>query len=553
MVEGSEEPRCDGSDPAHPLQREKDGVDNSLKPIYNVGKAREQAMVPAEGRTARLTVDPDFVVGDVDRRLFGSFVEHMGRSVYTGIYEPGHPSADVHGNRGDVIELARELGVTAIRYPGGNFVSGYRWEDGVGPVDRRPSRLDLAWRAVEPNTFGLDEFMRWVRLVGAEPIMAVNLGTRGPAEAAELLEYCNHPGGTELSDRRRANGTEQPHGIRLWCLGNEMDGPWQIGAKSATEYGRLAAETAKVMRLVDPDVELVACGSSMASMPSFATWEAQVLDECIEHVDHLSMHAYYEEHDGDTASLLATGVEMDRAIDDVVATIDHVAARRRSTRRPTIAFDEWNVWSQRSFAGVRAQSWESPARLIEDDYDVAAAVAVGSYLMSLLRHCDRVRIACQAQLTNVIAPIRTEPGGPAWRQTTFHPFALTAAHARGVALRVEPVSPEVRTALHGAVPALDAAATHDADSGVVSLFLVNRSLEAALPVEVSLHGLPVMSVGTHQVIAADGDVRRRNTATAPDRVVPRPGADARTTPGCLQVTLPAASWSVLTLHPDDPT
>src|SRR5215216_338402 len=215
-----------------------------------------------EGFVARLVVDPAFVVGALDRRLFGSFVEHMGRCVYTGIYEPGHATADPDGFRQDVLELVRELGVTAVRYPGGNFVSNYDWEDGVGPKGERPRRLDLAWRAIEPNQFGTDEFVAWSRKANVEPIWAVNLGTRGIKEAVELLEYCNLPAGTELPDRRVANGTPEPHGIKVWCLGNEMDGPWQIGHKTAEEYARLAEETANAMRRVDPGIELVACGSS---------------------------------------------------------------------------------------------------------------------------------------------------------------------------------------------------------------------------------------------------------------------------------------------------
>ena len=189
-------------------------------------------------RTAQLTIDPAFSIGPADRRLFGSFVEHMGRCVYGGIYEPGHPSADSRGLRRDVLELTRELGVSVVRYPGGNFVSGYRWEDGVGPVGDRPRRLDLAWKTIETNAFGLDEFMTWAAEAGVEPMMAVNLGTRGRPGGLDLLEYANHPGGTELSDLRRKHGAEDPYGVRLWCLGNEMDGPWQVGHKTADEYGR---------------------------------------------------------------------------------------------------------------------------------------------------------------------------------------------------------------------------------------------------------------------------------------------------------------------------
>ena len=294
---------------------------------------------------ATITLNPAFRVGAVDRRLFGTFVEHMGRCVYTGIYEPGHPSADEHGFRGDVADLVRRLGPTVVRYPGGNFVSGYRWEDGIGPPDERPRRLDLAWKAIETNAVGVDEFTRWSRQVGLDPVMAVNLGTRGVQEAVDLLEYCNHPGGTALSELRRSNGAKDPHDIKVWCLGNELDGPWQVGHKTAAEYGRLAAETARAMRMVDPTIELVACGSSNSQMPTFGSWEATTLEHCYDLVDYVSLHTYYDPLPLDLPSFLASAVDLDRMIDAIVATADHVGARLKSRRKLKLSVDEWNVWS----------------------------------------------------------------------------------------------------------------------------------------------------------------------------------------------------------------
>ncbi|MEU0234877.1 MULTISPECIES: alpha-N-arabinofuranosidase [unclassified Streptomyces] len=499
-------------------------------------------------RTARLTLDPAFRVGDLDRRLFGSFVEHMGRSVYTGVFEPGHPSADSDGLRRDVLELTRELGVTTVRYPGGNFVSNYRWEDGVGPVEERPSRLDLAWRSVETNAFGLNEFMTWAHRAGVEPMMAVNLGTRGVTEALELLEYANYPGGTALSDLRRSHGVSAPHGIRMWCLGNEMDGPWQMGHKTAEEYGRLAAETARAMKRFDPTLSLVACGSSNAHIDTFASWEATVLEHTYEHVDMVSLHAYYEPVDGDVDSFLASGAEMDRMIDAVVATADHVGAKLRSTKKINLSFDEWNVWYQSRFPGEAALDWRGAPHLIEDVYDTVDAVVVGSLLITLLRHADRVDVACQAQLANIIAPIMTEPGGPAWRQTIFHPFALTARYAKGAVLRVEPQGPLVETARYGEVPALWATATYDEESGDVTLFAVNRDRTSPLALTVDLRPLPGLRVAEHLVL--DGSGARgslTNTAEHPDRVVPTTVHGTENDAGLVGVELPPASWSVVRL------
>src|SRR3954447_11037811 len=301
---------------------------------------------------ARLTIDPHFVVGEINARLFGSFVEHLGRGVYNGLYEPTHHTADEDGYRKDVVALVRELGVTAIRYPGGNFVSGYRWEDGVGPRDQRPRRLDLAWHSTETNEVGLNEFAAWLQKVGCEMVYAVNLGTRGVQEALDVLEYANVRSGTAWSDLRAAHGSPEPHAIRMWCLGNEMDGPWQLGHGTAQSYAQLASRTARAMRQLDPDLELVVCGSSSAAMPTFGEWERIVLEETYEDVDYISCHAYYEPLDGDYGSFLASAVDMDRFVDSVVATADHVKALRRSTKTMYVSFDEWNVWYQSRYHDV---------------------------------------------------------------------------------------------------------------------------------------------------------------------------------------------------------
>ncbi|MCQ9185537.1 alpha-N-arabinofuranosidase [Streptomyces sp. IBSBF 2953] len=501
--------------------------------------------------TARFTLDPAFTTGEVNPRLFGSFVEHLGRCVYTGVFEPGHPAADAEGLRTDVLDLVRELGVTAVRYPGGNFVSGYRWEDSVGPVADRPRRLDLAWHSTETNRFGLSEFIGFLKKIGphAEPMMAVNLGTRGVAEALALQEYTNHAEGTALSDLRVSHGDKDPFGIRLWCLGNEMDGPWQTGHKTAEEYGRLAAETARAMRQLDPGVELVVCGSSSQSMPTFAEWEATVLQETYDLVDHISLHAYYWPEDGDVDSFLASAVDMESFIENVVATADHVGARLKSKKRINLSFDEWNVWYlpewEEHARGVDQADWPEAPRLLEDSYSVTDAVVFGSLLIALLRHADRVAVACLAQLVNVIAPIMTEPGGPAWRQTTFFPFAQAARYGRGQVLDVRVDSPTYRTRKHGEADLLHATAVR-AEDGSVTVFAVNRGRTGALPLEVRLNGLGLTSVVEHSVLA-DADPDARNTLADPERVAPHPADGTTLTDGTLTATLEPLSWNVIRL------
>jgi alpha-L-arabinofuranosidase len=494
---------------------------------------------------ARITIDPGFVVAPVNRRTFGSFVEHMGRCVYTGIYEPEHPTADEDGFRRDVLELVRELGVTVVRYPGGNFVSGYRWEDGVGPASERPVRLDPAWRSIESNQFGLNEFVRWAAKAGIEPMMAVNLGTRGLQEAIDLLEYCNHPEGTYWSDLRRSHGAKDPHDIRLWCLGNEMDGPWQLGHKPAAEYGRIAAETARAMRQFQPDLELVACGSSYRHMPTFGAWEATVLEQTYDDVDFISAHAYYEDL-GDTDSFLASSVNMDDFIHDVISTADYVRAKLNKKKRINISFDEWNVWYLSRVPASLPETWAPHPRLSEEAYTVADAVVVGSLLITLLRHSDRVTAACQAQLVNTISSIRAEPGGPAWRQSIFHPFAQAARLAKGTVLRVEQSSPTYNTEKYGEVPVVDAVATHDEETGDVVVLAVNRSQSEQVELSVDLRAFGNLRVAEATVLA-DDDIRAANTAEQPDRVAPREAGDVNLDGGALRVVLPSVSWNVIRL------
>jgi alpha-L-arabinofuranosidase len=500
---------------------------------------------------ATLTLDLAYRIGEIDPRLFGSFVEHMGRCVYEGIFEPGHPRADDRGFRADVAELVRELGVPVLRYPGGNFVSGYRWEDGTGRVDRRPTQLDLAWRSLEPNQVGVDEFVPWCRAVGSEPMMAVNLGTRGVDAARSLVEYCNVERGTTWSDLRRHNGTADPHGIRLWCLGNEMDGPWQIGHKPADEYGRLASSAGRAMRRVDPSIELVVCGSSHPRMPTFGDWERTVLAETYDVVDYVSLHSYYEQRGGDRASFLACAMELDDFIEAVVATCDHARAVGRHRKRIDLSLDEWNVWYQQRFVGEERLEISTAPHLIEDTYSVTDAVVVGNLMISMLRHADRVKIGCLAQLVNVIAPIRTDTGGAAWRQTIFHPFALTSRYGRGTALQPVLAGPVTDTAGFGRTPLVDAAATLDEEGGTVSVFVVNRDQADPVALSIDLRGLPAAVVGEHTAVF-DEDSDAVNTAAAPERVRPRRLADVPVRDGTVQVRLPPTSWNMIRIRPPAP-
>ena len=495
-----------------------------------------------------LVLDAAFTVGPVRRRLFGGFVEHLGRHVYDGIHEPTHETADEHGFRKDVVELVKELGVSAIRYPGGNFVSGYKWEDGVGPVEQRPRRLDLAWHSTETNEVGLHEFQHWLDQVGSELMLAVNLGTRGTQEAIELLEYANIDAGTALSEYRRSNGRQEPFAIKMWCLGNEMDGPWQLGHKNADDYGKLAAMTAKAMRQIQPDLELVACGSSGASMPTFGEWERTVLEHTYDDVDYISAHAYYEEDD-DLPSFLASGANMDHFIKTVTTAADHVQAQKKSDKRIDISFDEWNVWSIKKWEAkaktFTLDEWPVAPRLLEDVYTVADAVVVGGLLISLLRHADRVASASLAQLVNVIGPIMTEPGGPAWRQTTFFPFSVTSRLAQGTSLQVKASGDTVDGGKHGEVPVVDSAATVSED-GKTAVFLINRHPSEPTTVTIDLAGIGATG-DVHAEGVWDDDLHAVNDLGNTSRVGLRTNESVRREGDTVTIELPPVSWTAVSI------
>ena len=496
--------------------------------------------------STRLIVDRDFVISELDRRIFGTFVEHMGRCVYTGIFEPGHPSADERGFRRDVMELTRELGPTIVRYPGGNFLSGYNWEDGVGPKADRPRRLDLAWYSTETNQFGTNEFMEWSREVGVEPMFGVNLGTRGPDEARRFIEYCNHPSGTQLSDLRRQHGVEKPHDIKFWCLGNEMDGPWQICRKTAEEYGRAALETAKVMRSVDPTIQLAACGSSTHDMPTYGVWEDAVLEHCFDQVDFISLHTYFENKLDSTEEFLANSEVMDLFIKEIVAVADSVAARKHSQKRIMLSFDEWNVWYKaRSIDDLRKPGWPEAPRLIEEVYNHEDALLNGGALITMMNNADRVKTACIAQLVNVIGPIMTEPGGPAWRQTIFYPFAHATRFAHGRVLRPVIESPSYTAKTHPEVPYLAAAVVDDESSGQTVVFALNRHLSEEMEIKIELRGLGQDRRLVEALELYHVNPKATNTKDAPNTVAPRSNADVRVDGETLVAKLKPGSWNVI--------
>lgn len=495
-------------------------------------------------RKARLILDKEVCIAPVDKRIYGSFIEHLGRAVYQGVYQPGHTSADEDGFRKDVMELVKELEVPIIRYPGGNFVSNFYWEDSVGP-DRKP-RLDLAWRTKETNEFGLGEFAKWTQKVNADIMMAVNLGTRGISDALNLLEYCNMDEGTYYSDLRKSHGRKEPYRIKTWCLGNEMDGPWQIGHKTAVEYGRLAAETAKAMKIMDESIELVSCGSSNVEMPTFPEWEAVTLEETYDYVDYISLHNYYGNPEDDTADFFAKTQDMERFIHTVIATCDYIKAKKRSKKTLHLSFDEWNVWFHANEADqeeMTKRPWQIAPHLLEDHYNFEDAVLVGLILITFLKHADRLKMACLAQLVNVIAPIMTETDGAAWRQTIYYPFLHASKYGRGVVLQPVCASTRHDTAKHENVTDIESVAVYNEEKKEVTIFAVNRNTDEDIVFEADIRSFAGYRVAEFTALEQE-DMKAVNSALG-ETVTPAARKDYELSDGLFTAVLKKCSWNVI--------
>jgi alpha-N-arabinofuranosidase len=507
--------------------------------------AQTQTSNPTEA--VRVYLDSRRTVAPLDRNLFGSFLEHLGRAIYEGIYDPGSKLSDTNGFRKDVVDQIHQLGVPIVRYPGGNFVSGYNWLDGVGPKQDRPRVLDKAWNSINTNQFGTNEFMAWCKAVGTEPLMGLNLGTGTPEEAAALVEYCNVEKGTKWSDLRRKHGFAEPYNVKHWCLGNEMDGPWQIGHMTATEYGLKAQDAARQMHYVDPSLQFIACGSSGPFMPTYLEWDREVLEQCYDYVDGLSLHRYFgntqEETGGDSAKFLAMNLSMERQIAETVAVCDLVRGHKRSPKKLWLSFDEWNVWYRaRSGDAVNGHEQEAP-HLLEEVYNLEDALLVGGLINSLIRNADRVKLACLAQLINVIAPITTNANGM-FRQTIYYPYSWALQFARGSVLNLLVESPTYEVSGMGQVPYLDVAGTMDPENGKISVFVLNRDLSKAHSVEINWQDKAPARVLSSFLLTGD-DLKASNSFDAPQRVVPRTLDKASITGGRAKFEVPARSYSVI--------
>jgi len=500
-------------------------------------------LLPApDNQPTKVYADARRTIAPIQREVFGSFLEHLGRCIYDGIYDPQSKLSDANGFRKDVMDEIRKLAVPIIRYPGGNFVSGYDWLDGIGPKQNRPTVLDKAWNSLDSNQFGTDEFMAWCKLVGTQPLMGLNLGTGTPEQAAALVEYCNQAQGTRWSELRRKNGIADPYNVKHWCLGNEMDGPWQIGHMTATEYGLKAQDAARQMHYVDPSLKLIACGSSGPGMPTYLEWDREVLEQCYDYVDAISLHRYFnntDETNHDSSKFVALNLSMERQIEEVAAVCDMVRGHKRSKKTLWLSFDEWNVWyRERGGDGKR----QPAPHLLEEIYNLEDALLVGGIINTLIRKSDRVKVACLAQLVNVIAPIMTNSTG-LFRQTIYYPYSWGLAFARGSALDLFVESPTFDTPGLGTVRYVDVAGTIQPDTGRSALFLLNRDLQNSRSVEILWEGSAPRA--TESTVLTGSDLKAVNSFEAPNRVAPQKADKPVASAGKTTLELPPRSYTVV--------
>lgn len=504
-------------------------------------------------KKAKVTSHKLFEIGEVKDTLFSSFTEHLGRSIYTGIYEPGHPEADEQGFRKDVMSLVRELKVPVIRYPGGNFVSCYDWHDGIGPKENRPRRMDYAWSSIETNQFGIDEFCQWAEKAGVEPMIAVNLGTGSIKDAGDLVEYCNFPGGTYWSDLRIKNGHKEPYGVKYWCLGNEMEGSWQAGHLSAEDYTKKALEAAKIMKWVDPSIKLIACGSSYEMLPTYLEWDRTMLTELWDQVDYLSTHNYTMNSGQGTGNYLASYAQLDQHIKNTQKAIDYVKAKNHFAKAIKICLDEWNVWNFQdikidslddlagltTFEMTSAEKWEVAPAILQEKYSLLDATVVGGLGITLLNNADVVDIACLAQLINVIAPITTKPGGGILKQAIYYPFEMLSNYGRGRVIKPIVEAPKKKT-MYGELPVVEPAVVYNEEEDEIRIFVLNTDEEDEVELEVELQSFGDRKMVRHLVL--DGtSVSAINTFEKPHEVGMKelPSEDGN------KVHLPAMSFNVL--------
>ena len=494
-------------------------------------------------KKAVLYLHPEFTVGEISPFMYGGFLENIGRCIYGGIYDPEHPSADEDGFRSDVLDAVQGMNYTAMRFPGGNAVSCYRWEDSVGPKEQRPVRLNVAFHSLENHHFGLDEYMRWCRKINAAPMLTINLASRGIDDAKNLVEYCNFPQGTQWSDWRRVHGVEEPYNVPIWFLGNELSGRWQMPGREAADYGYIARECGKMIRAISPESEIAVCGPcGRFEIGAPEDWLYKVLCKAYNVTDYLSIHCYLRNRI--TAEAFSSELEeTDEYLNNVIAGCDYAMARTWNNRKLKISVDEWGVWRGMGLELRNGANWAFDDPKIEDDYTASDAVLAGGLLITLLRHADRVKLSCISEAVNSIAPIRTGSNGKVWKQTTYYPFALTALHGHGTVLQDKLYSDDFISSDNRTLSAWYGVSICNREKNELIIIGLNRLMQEDLLLQADLSAFKVESVIEHQALFAE-DPETVNSENA-EKVYPVLCEHAVQKGQIWEFTLAPCSWNMI--------
>ncbi len=527
-------------------------------------------------KKASLTLHPDYRIGEISPRLFGAFLEPIGSMVNGSMYNPKHPSADGQGMRRDFYEALKAAELPCVRLPGGNFVSGWQWKDSIGPLSQRKVRLDPAWFQFIPNEVGHDEYLQWAEKAGAEPIYTVNLATGTLQDAADCVEYTNFEGGTWWSDLRKKNGHSAPYGVKTWCLGNEMDGPWQIGSreKDPRGYGVMAHEASKLMKWIDPKIETVACVSSSPFLSHYPDWDMQVLEECYGTVDYISLHHYHSAPPDMPEALLAGCLAYEDYIRTEIALCDFLKTKLRTKKTMMLALDEYGSMLRprgeahlglagrqnaemfglfrpdRAYVRHDPDDWSS-RRMPPMQGEMLSALGTAGTMLVMLRHADRIKIGCATGGLGCLARTDREH---VWKGAAYYPFTQMIRFARGVSLAC-PVRCDTydvpgyaiddmnQYGGFSGVPTVQAAAALNEQKEELSVFVLNADLQEAQQLRMDLRAFPGWRLAEHTALFAP-EQDAVNTFDQPERIAPRACPDTALDGGFVTAALQPASWNV---------
>ncbi len=528
-------------------------------------------------KQAKITIHPEFTIGEISPRLFGAFLEPIGSMVNGSMFNPKHPTADAQGLRSDFYNALNEAGIPCVRLPGGNFVSGWQWKDSIGPMQDRKAHLDLAWHQYIPNDVGHDEYLQWAEKAGAQSIYTVNLGTGTLQDAADCVEYTNHEGGTYWSDLRRKNGHDKPYGVKTWCLGNEMDGPWQIASweRDPRGYGILAHETSKAMKWVDPSIETIACVSSSPFLAHYPEWDRQVLEQCYETVDYISLHHYHSAPPDKPEALLAGYQAFENYINTEIALCDYMKTHLRVHKTMMLSLDEYGSMIRprgTSHLGLNGRQralsfyefdptkpyirhdpddW-STRRMPPSSHEMLRTLGTVSTMLVMLHHADRVKIGCA---TGGLGDLARTDREHVWKGASYYPFHWMIQNAKGTSLKclidcdkydVEGYAIDDMNQYEGfeGVDTIQAGAVYNEEAGELNVIVINADLNEPQLLTLDARGFEGYRFAGHtEMFAANPE--DANTFEHPDTILPRTNEETSCDGGILTARLEKASWNVL--------